>query len=404
MNPSGNEDSHAPRRGPEPARKAAVDVIVVGGGVIGCAIGGRLAQAGLRCAILERGEPGRGASQAAAGMLSPLAEAEREGPFLDLGMRSLQRYPAFVAEVEAASGIDVEHRPAGKVQVAFSREEMAVLAHRAQFARTWSSQVKLLEDDAMRAHAPFVNPAAHGGLVLSHDHRLHSGKLTGAVRAWALSAGADIRSRTTVEGVAVAAGRVQGVQVEGGGHVKAPWVVVAAGSWSGNLPGLPSTLPVEPVRGQMVALGPGPCHLTQAVESARVYAVPREDGNIVLGSTEERAGFEARTTARGVADILEAALELLPALAHHPVDAAWAGLRPGTPDRIPILGPDPQVQGLLYATGHFRNGLLLAPETARIIAALVTGTDGEDADGEDNGPGAEAPLEELLEPFRPDRF
>lgn len=386
-------DSEGNARGTEEGDELpdAVDVAVVGGGVVGCAVAGRLAQAGVRCVVLERDRPGYGATRAAAGMLSPLAEAEREGPFLRLGMRSLERYPEFVREVEDASGVDVEHRVAGKLQVALTAEEAGILERRSAFARKWSPGAEVVDSPALAEGEPCVTPAAERGLLLPDDHRLDSRRLGEAVYRWARRAGASVVTGTRLEEVLREGNEVRGVRLSGGRRLDARWVVVAAGSWSGRLGGLPRPLPVEPVRGQMVVLGPGPCRPRRAVESPRVYVVPRDDGRLLAGSTEERAGFERRSTAGGMGGILGAALELLPDLAEHPVVDSWAGLRPGTPDRLPILGPDPEVRGLLYATGHFRNGILLAPETARMLTAWIV-------------EGKEGPPDEDFPPFRPHRF
>lgn len=364
------------------------DVIVVGAGVVGASVAGRLARAGRRTVSVERDEPGRHATRAAAGMLSPLGEADTEGPFLGIALRSLDRYPAFVREVEDAGGVELEHRSEGKLQVAFTDEAAARLERRMHFARERGSRAVLVEDDELRDLEPDLPEDARRGLLIPEDQRLDNRLLGQVLPRWAEALGASFLTGTGVEELLQDEGRTVGVRLADGRRLEAPWVVVAAGCWSGGLAGLPRPLPVQPIRGQIVRLGPGPLRVGRTLESSEGYLVPRDDGSVLAGSTEERAGFEAVTSARGVARILEGALRLLPGLGEHPVAEAWAGLRPGTPDRLPILGPDPDRPGLLYATGHFRNGVLLAPETAEIVARLVAGEDPE--------------LD--LSPFRPDRF
>ncbi len=364
------------------------DVVVVGGGVIGCGIAWRLAERGVTVRVVERATPGSEATWAAGGMLSPLAEADRPGPFLDLALASLERFPDFVEAVEAASGIDVDYdRTHGKLHVAMNDGELGALRHRLEWQRAGGFDVALLDGDEARRIEPALAPSVAGALHLLLDHRVDNRLLGRALWLAATSAGARVDCGATVTSVTPGPSGVT-IGMGDGGTTSATTVVIAAGAWSGTLRGLPRKLPVFPVRGQMVAVERVPPLLQHVVETSACYLIPRSTGRVVVGATQEREGFRRDVTAGAVRALLAGASAVAPELAGATFSEAWSGFRPGTPDDLPILGHDPEAPAVVYATGHFRNGILLTPVTAETIADLVCG---------------EAPAVDL-HPFAPDRF
>ncbi len=364
------------------------DLLIVGGGVIGLATARDAAARGLRVTLLERGNCGREASWAAAGMLSPLGEALQPGPFLRFGLDSLEAYPAFVAELQEETGIGVELRKCGKLRLALSEGEEERLRARFHWARDRNLDVRWLESGELQAEEPALVAPARGGLLLEDDFRVDNRALARALVESLRLRGVSIREGEEVRGVAVRNGRARAVLLADGESLPASAVLLAAGAWTGTLEGLPFPVPVRPVRGQMLALHPAASPSRRVLESEEVYLVPRDDGRVLVGATEEEVGFRRETTAGGLADVLNAALRLVPGLRSASVDQTWAGLRPGSPDGLPILGAHPGVKDLYIATGHFRNGILLTPATAGAMGALVTG-----------GPGPVPPPE-----FGPERF
>lgn len=354
---------------------AVSDVVVIGGGLIGCAVAGELARRGLTVTVVEEREPGLGASGAAAGMLSPLPESSGPGAFLSLAESSLALYDDFVERLREATGIEVEYRRSGKLEVACDDETEASLQRAYEWRKAGGHEPIWLTGAEARSLEPALGARVQAGLFNTNDYQVENQQLTRA--AWIAAARAGVRFRTSerVSGVEVGDGRVTGVTLASGGRLAAGCVVVAAGCWSGQLRGLPRTLPLTPIRGQIVVLDRCPPLLSRVVASGQCYLVPRAGGRLLVGATSEEAGFVAHTTGGGVHRLLDAALAVAPALADAAVVELRAGLRPGTPDGLPILGPDPQVAGLFYSTGHYRNGILLAPITALLLAeAITTGT------------------------------
>jgi glycine oxidase len=349
------------------------DVVVVGGGVIGCAIARRLAFDGVATLLLERDEAGAHASWAAAGMLAPLAEADRADPFLALLLESRALYPELARALLEETGIAVEYRTEGSLYLAFTDDDAGKLDQRHAWQTAAGLQVQRLTAEEVRRLEPGVAGTVLGALRFPEDHQVDNRVLSRALAAAATLAGARIRTGVEVLEIVVEGGRVVGVRTERGEMIGCAAVVVAAGSWSGALAGLPRALPVSPVHGQLLALRTEPALFDHVVHTPRVYLVPRSDGRLIVGATEERRGFERAVTPGGLLSLLPAALEAAPSLRDAPIVESWSGLRPGTPDGRPILGPDPDVAGLHYATGHYRNGILLAPLTAEIVAASLRG-------------------------------
>lgn len=357
-----------------PSRPA---VVVVGGGVIGCAVAWRLARRGCPVVLVEAGQPGERASAAAAGMLSPLKEAEEPGPFLQLGLRSLDRYPAFVEAVEAASGVDVGYRRDGRLDVALDDDEAALLRRHRDHQTGAGFESHLLEPAEVRRLEPAIGPDLVLGLATEHDHQLDSRQLMRALWIAAVREGAEVRSGIPVDSVLSESERVTGVRLADGSRIDADAVVVAAGAWSGRI-GLPGPLPIRPVRGQIVVLRTVPPVLGRTTWGPKSYLVPRTDGRLLVGSTMEEAGFRPEVTAGAIHRLLGIATRIVPSLADAAIESFQVGLRPASADGLPVIGPDPVTQGLVYATGHFRNGVLLAPETAEVVAAIIL--DGQPAE------------------------
>lgn len=352
----------------------AHDIVVVGAGAIGCTVAWELARRGLSVTVVDRGPPGHGATGVAGGMLSPLAEARQNGAFLDLAMASFDRYAEFVEALRDATGIDVGYQEAAKLLVARSDVEVAALEE----TRSWQVEagfaVDWLDGDAARRLEPGLTPKVRAGLLIARDGQVESRRLGAAL--WSAAAGAGARFHIGDPVVEIRAdrdGRIAGVVLASGELLSTRTVVLAAGSWSSNLKGLPRPLPVAPVRGQIVEVQTVPPLLGRVVASGGCYLIPRRDGRLLIGATEERVGHRDEVTVGAIHALLTAGLDLLPALADAPVIATWSGFRPGTPDGLPVLGPDADMPGLHYATGHYRNGILLAPITGLLVAESVTG-------------------------------
>lgn len=351
----------------------APDVVVVGGGVIGCAIARLLASSSLAVTVVERGDRPAEASWAAAGMLSPLAESDHPGPFLDLLLAAATRFPALAASLLDETGVDIGYRSEGTVLLALDDADERVLEARWRWQSDAGLPIERLTAAETRALEPEVADAVRWSLRFPLDHQVDSREMSRALWRSAEAAGARFVTRREVESIERAGDRAVGVRLRDGEIIGAGAVVVAAGSWAGSLSGLPRPLPVHPVHGQLIALDGRGLDVGHVIDTPRIYLVPRLGGRIIAGATVERTGFAKAVTEAGVAALHGAAAEAVPALAGREVIESWSGLRPGTPDDFPIVGPDPGVANLFYATGHFRNGILLAPITGEAVAAMVTG-------------------------------
>ena len=350
----------------------AHDVIVIGAGIIGCAVGQELARRGARVRIFEARSIGAGATRASAGVLAPYIEAHERGPLFSLGLRSLAMYDEFVRHASEASGIPIEYRRCGTVEIATSREEAERLRAVEEACRG-EGVMQWLDAQAARAHEPALSASIEGALLVPAHGYVAAPALTEAL-AWAA-----VRQGARIE----AADRVAGVRREGGALVvvtdegnawPAQHVVVAAGSWSGQLgiEGEPP-VPVRPVRGQLLHLAWPEARLSRVIWGPGCYVVPWENGTVLVGATVEDVGFDERATAAGVRDLLEALCELLPEAWRAAFVEARVGLRPAAPDGLPIISRSRSLPNVIYATGHYRNGILLAPLTAQLVAELVTG-------------------------------
>jgi glycine oxidase len=365
------------------------DVVVAGGGLVGLAVAWRSAQRGLQVAVVDDA-PGSGASRAAAGMLAPVSEASYgEAALTRLCLASLQRYPAFVAEVEAASGLRVGLRTAGTLVVGFDDDDVRALDALQAYRAELGLDAERLLGRATRRREPALTPRVRGGLLVTGDHSVDGRALHAALLAAARAAGVRLLAGR-VAALRTDRGRATGLELDDGGTVDGGTVVLALGARSGRLPGAPP-LPVRPVKGQILRLAGAAGLLTGTVRALvrgrEVYLVPYGEDRLVVGATVEDRGFDPAVTAGGVHDLLHDAIEVVPAVTELELAETLARWRPGTPDNAPLLGPS-GLPGLVLATGHHRNGVLLTPVTGDAVAALLAGGD----------------LPEVAAPFTIDRF
>jgi glycine oxidase len=349
------------------------DVAIIGGGLIGASIAFELAGAKLRVAVFDRQEPGREASWAAAGMLSPAPDSARDLPLVPLGRESLRLYRDFVAAVEEASGESARLRWDGALEVFFGGQAEAHRDRRTAQCRGLGLNVEAVDSATARLWEPALGAGVRSALWLPDEGTVEPRALTSAVIAAARQRGVEIRGDFPITGVLLRDGRCTGART-GDEEIFADRVIVAAGCFCRQIRSESEIFeryaPTRPVRGQMMALRCDGRGIRRVVRSERGYLVPRRDGRIVAGSTSEAAGFEKRVTPEGMKKIFDSATELVPSLAAAEVTETWSGLRPGTPDDLPILGPT-NTKGLLVATGHYRNGILLAPATAKLLRQWI---------------------------------
>ncbi len=349
--------------------KPSSDVIVVGGGIIGCAAAYDLAKAGASVTLLEAGEVAGQASGAAAGMLIPPPWAAPGGAFRDLCRASLDLYPGLVDEVQAGTGIDVEYLAAGLLVVAQSEAAARALRQVSQWSGGLLVDLEWVESGPLRRLEPALSPTFVGAGYAPEQHHVNSGRLTLALARAAVARGARLRPGTAVRRLLTRGDRVVAVRT-GDGDIPAGHVVLAAGPWTRTLArALGVDLPVLPMRGQMLAYRAS--KVRHIIWGDDGYLVPKGGGFLFAGATVEDVGFRPRTTVRGLAGLRRMARTLVPALRRAEVASAWAGLRPGSPDGLPLLGPLPGWRNVSVAGGHFRNGVLLAPISGRLIAQLV---------------------------------
>jgi glycine oxidase len=352
------------------------DVAIIGGGVIGCSIAWRLGQAGLGVIVLERNRIGREASYAAGGILAPLAEADSDDDFFKLSVASLALYADFTSELREVTGIDLEYRTEGTIYLALSDEDELEMERRWQWQSSAGLHVERLDPDYVRKLEPLANPALRWALQFPDDHQVDNRRLMIALAAAAQKTGVEFWTGTEVRHLLIEGSerRVVGVSTDRS-KLQAKFVIIAAGSWSSLLrdeAGQPlANFQIEPVRGQMIAFEMPAPPIGHIIYSRKGYVIPRLSGILIAGSTIEYAGYDKSVTAGGMASIIAHATEIVPAIKDLAIVETWAGLRPHAPDDWPVLGLDPQINGLIYATGHYRNGILLAPITAKAISELI---------------------------------
>ncbi len=371
------------------SKQRSYDAIIVGGGVIGLSCAWRLSQRGARVALIDKSSPPAGATRVAAGMLAPVGElAFGEPELLKMTLAAAELYPEFVAELEAASGISTGYARHGALHVALDRDEAAELRRVHELQRSLGLGAEWLPPRRCRELEPGLTPSFNGGVNAPEEGAVDPRALARALLAALLAEGGEVLTGTEVMAALSEGARIRGVRTRAVAHVasgtrtaaaeelRAAAVVLATGAWSGQADWLPAEgrPPVRPVKGQILELrgrnGRAPCE--RIVASERIYLVPRPDGRLIVGATVEEQGFDTAVTAGGIHELLREAYRLLPDVAEMELVEAAAGLRPGTPDNLPRTGPAP-LDGLLWATGHYRNGILLAPLTAEAIVAQLEG-------------------------------
>jgi glycine oxidase len=351
----------------------------------------RLAQAGCRVAVYDKGEAGRGASWAAAGMLAAAIETEPgEEPLLPLTLESQRLWPEFARELEAASGISVEYRGEGTLNVALSRDDAETLRHSFEFQKGLGLELEWLNAAEARRLEPHLKPGIAAAVLSRNDHQVENRSLALALIAACRGAGVELHENCAVREVVITGGRASGVETERG-REDADTVVLAAGAWSREIGGIPAQYlpPVRPIKGQMLALQMDKAAplIRHVLWLPRAYLAPRLDGRLVIGATVEERGFDTTLTAGGVLALLEGAWRALPAIEELPIAEMWVGFRPGSRDDAPMLGPS-GIDGLVIATGHHRNGILLTPVSAAVVSDYILS----------------GRLPEMARPFAPQRF
>ncbi|MWA01255.1 glycine oxidase ThiO [Actinomadura sp. LD22] len=367
-------------------------IVIIGAGVIGLATAWRAAQGGATVTLVDPA-PASGASSVAAGMLTPVSELSYgEEPLLRLGLASRDRYGAFAAELAEATGLDTGYRDDGTLQVAFDADDLKLLDDLRAFQESLGIPVEALTGRECRKTEPMLAPGVRGGLLAPEDGSVDPRRLAPALLAAGERLGVRL-VRRRAEGVLVERDAAAGVRLDDGTGIPADKVLLAAGPWSGDLGGLPpgTVPPVRPVKGQVIRLRTPVPFLRRTtrglVKGSSVYLVPRADGEIVIGATQEELGFDTRVTAGGLWELLRDARELLPGITELEFAEVTAGLRPGSPDNAPLMGPT-ALPGLYLGTGHFRNGVLLAPVSADALAAMLL----------------DGPVPAVAAPFSPARF
>jgi glycine oxidase len=348
-------------------------IVVIGAGLIGLGVAYELARRGATVRVLDESEPGRGASWAGAGMLAPYTEAPESPPFAAFCADSLARYPAFVAGLAADGGVDARLRLDGLLEAAYDPAEADRLRKNVAALRARGVPARWLERDEARMLEPALGATLLGASLCEAEGHVDNRRLGRALRAACEALGVRIEAGAGRVAVEANARRVLGVRGPDG-FTGADYVVNATGAWAADLEGLPehARVPVRPVKGQMLALAMPRGLVRRVLWVPGAYLVPRDDGRLLIGATVEEARFDTRVTAKGIRDLLDAALAALPALGDLAVAETWAGLRPGSPDGLPFLGAT-DVAGYVVATGHYRNGILLTPATAVAIADVVEG-------------------------------
>jgi glycine oxidase len=346
------------------------DAAIAGGGIIGAAIALELSRAGLHVAVFDRQQPGQEASWASAGIISPAPESPAMIVTVPLGKASVSLYPEFVAQVEEISGKSVAFRPKGTLEALFSHDTKAELSTIIALHHGLGLKAEPLRAEDARELEPALSEEVEAAVLRPQECSVDNRALTGAVLEAAKRTGTEIFPGNAAKAISRRGNRCTGLLLQNE-RIEAQWTIIAAGSFSAAIDGAAAYAPARPAKGQMVALRAEEVLIERVLWSEKIYLVPRNDGRILAGATVEYAGFDKRANAGGIAKILSAAIDLSPGLANARIEETWAGLRPDSPDHLPILGPT-DLDGLLIATGHFRSGILLTPITARLVREWIT--------------------------------
>ncbi|MCH8885544.1 MAG: glycine oxidase ThiO [SAR324 cluster bacterium] len=363
--------------------------LIIGGGVIGLAIGWKLLLRGEPVTLLEKGDTGREASWAAAGMLAPVGEVHfQEDQNLRLGMESMRRYPAFVEALESDAGMKVDYRREGGLSVSLHPDDTAELRHRFEYQQALELPVRWLRGGEAQEMEPALSPNVVAAVYSPDDHQVDNRKLVEALKAAFLKAGGALHEQTPVERLVLHENGAPSV-LAGNREWRHQRLLLTAGSWSGMIPGLDGALRpwVRPVKGQILAIQAGPETLRHNIRTPDVYIVPRLDGRLIVGATVEEMGFDRTLTVGGIFELVRGAWRAIPAVYEMPLAETWCGFRPGSRDNAPIIG-ETEIPAFFIATGHYRNGILNTPVTAEVMSEIMLG--------------GQPP--EFLAPFSPLRF
>ncbi len=368
---------------------SSTEVVIVGGGVIGCAIAYYLRKSDIAVTVLDQGEIGAQASSAAAGLLAPLGSLSGPGPFADLLLASFALFPSLVPELEEVSGVQVGYEQTGALRIVRNLKRTASLRKRMEEWRPLGLQMYWLSGDEARQREPLLAPDICAAIYAPEESQIKAPLLVKAFAQAATNLGAVFYSHREIKGIQRHATRVTGVHTQAGETIACDHLIIATGAWATHCSDwLGFALPVSPLRGQILALRQPSLPLRHIIFGEAAYLAPKGDGTIIVGATKEEVGFDTQITAGGVAWLLNTAIILTPALEHCPIEALWAGLRPKTPDTHPILGSAPHWENVTLATGHNSVGVLLSAITGQTIAELVATTR----------------TPEIIRPFAPGRF
>jgi glycine oxidase len=345
------------------------DAVVAGGGIIGASIAFELATEGLGVAVFDAQHPGREASWASAGMISPAPESSATASLLPISMASVRLYPEFIRRVEELSGKSVGYREDGALDLLLNGTSQRELDEILAVHRGAGLRAEPLSGSEAREIEPALSGELRAAIHRPDEASLDNRLLTEATLEAARRKGAEIFPGNGAKALWTEGATCKGLQLQSG-HVEGRWTVIAAGCFSARIDGVAEYAPVTPAKGQMMALRCESLNLKKDLWSGQMYLVPRNDGRIIAGSTVEYEGFDRSVTIAGMKKILSGVISLVPALESARIEETWAGLRPDSPDHLPILGPT-DLGGLLIATGHFRSGILLTPITARLIREWV---------------------------------
>ncbi|USG64869.1 glycine oxidase ThiO [Brevibacillus ruminantium] len=344
------------------------DCLLVGGGIIGLSLAYELSRRGMTVTLVEQGDWGGQASSAAAGMLAPLKEFSKPGDMLELGVASLRLYPEWVSALQEVSGADVQATPSGVLTVALTEEETASMEKKYRWQKEAGYNVQWMSAREMQELEPLITEHAMAGIYSREEGHINNRLLLAALVLACRNQGVKLLSGCVVTGMATEGTRVVGVQTAAG-KLLASHTVITSGAWAGIMAGwLQCPVPIRPVRGQVAAVSSIGFPLQTVIFGTTGYITPKRDGKIVLGATEDEAGFQREVTLSGLTHIVNGVRPYVPALQTAAFLEAWAGLRPATADGKPLLGPVPGWQGISIAAGHFRNGILLSPITAKVMA------------------------------------
>ncbi len=352
--------------------QSSKDVVIIGGGVIGCAIAYYLRKAGVEVTVVDKGEIGAEASSAAAGLLAPLGSLSGPGPLADLLLASWSIFPVLVSELKQASGMRLEYEQNGSLRVARNQNNIANLRKRMNAWKPLGLEMLWFTGEEARQREPLLAADISAAIYAPEEAQVKAPQVVKAFAKAAANLGAKLHAYHNVVGMDFHENKITRVYTDQGTEIACEHVIVATGAWTRDLEGLLDvSLPVEPQRGQILTLKQSSPPLKHIIFGEAIYLAPKNDGTIVVGATKDEVGFDKHLTAGGIAWLLSTAIRLMPSLEGTAIDQMWAGLRPKTPDNLPILGNVPSLENVTLAVGHGSIGVMLSAITGKSIAELV---------------------------------